>query len=61
MAYKEIDNIYQECINVLEEKVVGTECSTQIVFDYISCHFFIRKLKMYKDMSLYWKDCNESS
>lgn len=52
MNFKEIQNIEEACFVMLAEKVHSPACTEEAVMDYISSHFFRRKLEMFKDIQL---------
>ena len=49
MSFKEIQKIEKDCFEILEGRVFSPECTEEAVMEYISCHFFLRKLEMFKD------------
>ena len=53
MVLREILRIEEGCLEINRVKMERVECSEEDLQDYVCSHFLMKKLKLFKDISVY--------
>lgn len=53
MLFNEVYKIEQSCFDMLAEKMESeTECTQEVIRNFISSHFLLRKLALFRDIEI---------
>lgn len=52
MLWREVYKIEQSCFDMIRENLFSSRCNEEVVEEYLTSHFLLRKLELYRDVAI---------